>query len=96
MELAVAAWRLVLAGRFRLLERWCTFARGQQVIKVVTEDTWRQVSAASCCGWMHRAHDYRKSAGWCAKRKRRVVLMGGCGRRFCVECGRWRAGHGVA
>ncbi|KAG2452613.1 hypothetical protein HYH02_002850 [Chlamydomonas schloesseri] len=43
MELAVAAWRLVLAGRFRLLERWCAFARGQHAIKVVTEDTWRQV-----------------------------------------------------
>ncbi|PNW74657.1 hypothetical protein CHLRE_12g488250v5 [Chlamydomonas reinhardtii] len=43
MELAVAAWRLVLAGRFRLLERWCTFAAGQQGTKVVTEDTWRQV-----------------------------------------------------
>ncbi|KAG2446056.1 hypothetical protein HXX76_000658 [Chlamydomonas incerta] len=43
MELAVAAWRLVLAGRFRLLERWCAFAAGQQGTKVVTEDTWRQV-----------------------------------------------------
>ncbi len=44
MELAVCAWRAVLAGRFRLLERWCAFAGGSGM-RVVSEDTWRQVGA---------------------------------------------------
>ncbi|KXZ49891.1 hypothetical protein GPECTOR_19g342 [Gonium pectorale] len=42
MDLAVAAWRLLLPGRFRLLDRWCAFAAASQS-RVVTEDTWRQV-----------------------------------------------------
>lgn len=40
---AVGAWRLVLAGRFRLLEPWCNFISGHTRTTVVLEDTWRQV-----------------------------------------------------
>ncbi|GLI58900.1 hypothetical protein VaNZ11_000681 [Volvox africanus] len=42
MNVAVAAWRLILPGRFRLLERWCSFAAASSVL-VVTQDLWRQV-----------------------------------------------------
>ncbi|GLC44175.1 hypothetical protein PLESTB_000900200 [Pleodorina starrii] len=42
MDVAVAAWRLVLPGRFRLLERWCTFTAASSAV-VVTQDLWRQV-----------------------------------------------------
>ncbi|GIL70323.1 hypothetical protein Vretimale_3444 [Volvox reticuliferus] len=42
MNMAVAAWRLILPGRFRLLERWCSFAAASSVL-VVTQDLWRQV-----------------------------------------------------
>ncbi|EFJ50757.1 hypothetical protein VOLCADRAFT_57924, partial [Volvox carteri f. nagariensis] len=42
MSVAVAAWRLVLLGRFRLLDRWCTFAAASSAL-VVTQDLWRQV-----------------------------------------------------
>ena len=41
-ETAAAAWQLVLQGRFRLLDRWAAFVRGQRR-GVVTADTWRQV-----------------------------------------------------
>eukprot|EP00879_Flechtneria_rotunda_P030435 GHRR01033067.1.p1 GENE.GHRR01033067.1~~GHRR01033067.1.p1 ORF type:complete len:297 (+),score=124.65 GHRR01033067.1:203-1093(+) len=40
---AVAAWRLVLAGRFRLLERWCSYVTTHVKASVILEDTWRQV-----------------------------------------------------
>ena len=41
-ESALACWRLVLTGRFRLLDPWLDFvARSRR--PVVTEDTWRQV-----------------------------------------------------
>ncbi|GFR46496.1 hypothetical protein Agub_g8074 [Astrephomene gubernaculifera] len=42
MEQAVAAWRRIMVGRFRLLDRWSAFAAASQA-RVVTEDTWRQV-----------------------------------------------------
>ncbi len=40
----MAAWRLLLPGRFRLLEHWCDFvgARAAQ-LRVINEDQWRQV-----------------------------------------------------
>ncbi|KAF6254897.1 Cullin binding-domain-containing protein [Scenedesmus sp. NREL 46B-D3] len=40
---AVAAWQLVLCGRFRLLERWCSYVSTHHKANVVLEDTWRQV-----------------------------------------------------
>ncbi|EPS68299.1 hypothetical protein M569_06474, partial [Genlisea aurea] len=43
---AVTAWRLVLAGRFRLLNEWCNFVERSQRYNI-SEDTWRQVLAFS-------------------------------------------------
>ncbi|KAL2499934.1 protein of unknown function (DUF298) [Abeliophyllum distichum] len=45
---AVMAWRLVLAGRFRLIDQWCNFVEGNQRHNI-SEDTWRQVLAFSRC-----------------------------------------------
>ncbi|KAJ4707435.1 Defective in cullin neddylation protein [Melia azedarach] len=45
---AVTAWRLVLAGRFRLLNQWCDFVEKNQQHNV-SEDTWQQVLAFSRC-----------------------------------------------
>ncbi|CAN1322429.1 Defective in cullin neddylation protein AAR3 [Linum perenne] len=45
---AVTAWRLVLAGRFRLLNQWCDFVERNQRYNI-SEDTWRQVLAFSRC-----------------------------------------------
>ncbi|OMP05938.1 hypothetical protein COLO4_08441 [Corchorus olitorius] len=45
---AVAAWRLVLAGRFRLLNQWCEFVEKNQRHNI-SEDTWQQVLAFSRC-----------------------------------------------
>lgn len=40
---AVAAWRLLLCGRFRLLDRFCSFVTTHLKSTVILEDTWRQV-----------------------------------------------------
>ncbi|KAL0350882.1 UNVERIFIED_CONTAM: DCN1-like protein [Sesamum radiatum] len=45
---AVMAWRLVLAGRFRLLNEWCDFVEKNHRHNI-SEDTWRQVLAFSRC-----------------------------------------------
>ncbi|KAM7506766.1 hypothetical protein LguiA_017219 [Lonicera macranthoides] len=45
---AVMAWRLVLAGRFRLLNQWCDFVERKQRHNI-SEDTWRQVLAFTRC-----------------------------------------------
>ncbi|KAL6520395.1 hypothetical protein OROMI_032575 [Orobanche minor] len=45
---AVMAWRLVLSGRFRLLNQWCSFLEKNQRHNI-SEDTWRQVLAFSRC-----------------------------------------------
>ncbi|XP_017238103.1 defective in cullin neddylation protein AAR3 isoform X2 [Daucus carota subsp. sativus] len=45
---AVTAWRLVLAGRFRLLNEWCNFVEKHQRHNI-SEDTWRQVLSFSRC-----------------------------------------------
>lgn len=44
---ALAAWQLVLCGRFRLLERWCSYVSSHHKANVVLEDTWRQVRTAA-------------------------------------------------
>ncbi|XP_009628769.1 defective in cullin neddylation protein AAR3 [Nicotiana tabacum] len=43
---AVTAWKLVLAGRFRLLDHWCNFVEKNQRYNI-SEDTWQQVLAFS-------------------------------------------------
>lgn len=45
---AVTAWRVVLAGRFRLLNQWCSFVEGHQRHNI-SADTWQQVLAFSRC-----------------------------------------------
>ncbi|KAJ4960444.1 hypothetical protein NE237_020354 [Protea cynaroides] len=45
---AIAAWRLVLAGRFRLVNQWCEFVEKNQRHNI-SEDTWQQVLAFSRC-----------------------------------------------
>ncbi|CAA0384054.1 unnamed protein product [Arabidopsis thaliana] len=45
---AITAWKLVLAGRFRLLNRWCDFIEKNQRHNI-SEDTWQQVLAFSRC-----------------------------------------------
>eukprot|EP00195_Chlamydomonas_chlamydogama_P011320 CAMPEP_0202897888 /NCGR_PEP_ID=MMETSP1392-20130828/6541_1 /ASSEMBLY_ACC=CAM_ASM_000868 /TAXON_ID=225041 /ORGANISM="Chlamydomonas chlamydogama, Strain SAG 11-48b" /LENGTH=294 /DNA_ID=CAMNT_0049583653 /DNA_START=176 /DNA_END=1058 /DNA_ORIENTATION=+ len=44
IETAIAAWQLVLAGRFRLLSAWCDFLwQKHSTVRVINEDQWRQV-----------------------------------------------------
>lgn len=45
---AITAWRLVLAGRFRLLNQWCCFVEEHQRHNI-SVDTWQQVLAFSRC-----------------------------------------------
>ncbi|KAI9153506.1 hypothetical protein LWI28_012446 [Acer negundo] len=45
---AVVAWRIALAGRFRLLNQWCDFVEKNQRHNI-SEDTWQQVLAFSRC-----------------------------------------------
>ncbi|KAL9391770.1 hypothetical protein Peur_015690 [Populus x canadensis] len=45
---AVTAWKLILAGRFRLLNQWCDFVQEYQRHNI-SEDTWQQVLAFSRC-----------------------------------------------
>ncbi|XP_062186842.1 defective in cullin neddylation protein AAR3-like isoform X1 [Phragmites australis] len=48
IQRAVAAWRIVLNGRFRLLDRWCNFVEKYQRHNI-SEDTWQQLLAFSRC-----------------------------------------------
>ncbi|KAL5198297.1 hypothetical protein ABZP36_001809 [Zizania latifolia] len=48
VQRAVAAWRMVLNGRFRLLDRWCNFVEKYQRYNI-TEDAWQQLLAFSRC-----------------------------------------------
>ncbi|KQK15075.1 uncharacterized protein LOC100832928 [Brachypodium distachyon] len=48
IQKAVAAWRIVLNGRFRLLDRWCNFVEKYQRHNI-SEDAWQQLLAFSRC-----------------------------------------------
>ncbi|KAK3127790.1 hypothetical protein QOZ80_7AG0578470 [Eleusine coracana subsp. coracana] len=48
IQKAVTAWRIVLNGRFRLLDRWCNFVDKYQRHNI-SEDTWQQLLAFSRC-----------------------------------------------
>ena len=49
VDVALQVWQLVLAGRFRLLDRWCEFVQGRSTdVRVISEDQWRQVRARGC------------------------------------------------
>eukprot|EP00798_Chlamydomonas_sp_ICE-L_P014499 gene14499-20525_t len=46
IDVALAAWRLLLQGRFRLLDQWCDFVSAEErkgAVKVINEDQWRQI-----------------------------------------------------
>ncbi|XP_004491813.1 defective in cullin neddylation protein AAR3 isoform X2 [Cicer arietinum] len=45
---ALAAWKLVLNGRFPLLRPWCDFVEKNQRYNI-SEDTWQQVLSFSLC-----------------------------------------------
>ncbi|KAJ0245407.1 Defective in cullin neddylation protein [Hirschfeldia incana] len=45
---AITAWKLVLVGRFRLLNHWCDYIEKNQRHNI-TEDTWQQVLVFSRC-----------------------------------------------
>ncbi|XP_058736407.1 defective in cullin neddylation protein AAR3 [Vicia villosa] len=45
---AVTAWKLVLNGRFPLLQPWCEFIEKNQRYNI-SEDTWQQVLSFSLC-----------------------------------------------
>ncbi|CAH1450066.1 unnamed protein product [Lactuca virosa] len=45
---AIIACKLVLSGRFQLLNQWCSFVEKNQRHNI-SEDTWRQVLAFSRC-----------------------------------------------
>ncbi|XP_078160066.1 defective in cullin neddylation protein (DUF298) [Carex rostrata] len=45
---ALSAWRIVLYGRFRLLDQWCEFVQKYQKHNI-SEDTWQQLLAFSRC-----------------------------------------------
>lgn len=45
---AIGAWKLVLRGRFRLLNQWCNFLEEHHKHNI-TEDTWHQLLAFSRC-----------------------------------------------
>ncbi|XP_026381272.1 uncharacterized protein LOC113275911 isoform X2 [Papaver somniferum] len=45
---AITAWKLVLSGRFRLLNQWCDFVEKHQRHNI-SEDTWHQILAFSRC-----------------------------------------------
>jgi DCN1-like protein 1/2 len=48
IQRAVAAWKIVLNGRFRLLDRWCNFVDKYQRHNI-SEDTWQQILDFSRC-----------------------------------------------
>ena len=54
VQRAVTLWQQLLDGRFRLLRRWCRFV-AQSGPHMISEDTWRQVSARSRLD-MHGSH----------------------------------------
>ncbi|URE36563.1 hypothetical protein MUK42_15496 [Musa troglodytarum] len=45
---AITAWRLILNGRFRMLDQWCNFVEKHQRHNI-SEDTWQQLLAFSRC-----------------------------------------------
>lgn len=47
VPVAITAWRELLSGRFRLLDRWCAYMTDLYKALVVTEDTWVQVGCSS-------------------------------------------------
>ncbi|XP_047311362.1 defective in cullin neddylation protein AAR3-like [Impatiens glandulifera] len=60
---AVCNWRLVLAGRFRLLNQWCDFVEKNHRHNI-SMDTWREVLAFSCCFADESFEGYDPEGSW--------------------------------
>ncbi|XP_038890439.1 DCN1-like protein 2 isoform X3 [Benincasa hispida] len=92
VSMAVRAWRLVLNGRFRLLNQWCDFVENNQRHNI-SEDTWQQVLAFSRC--VHEnLEGYDPEGAWpvliddFVEHMYRFVCGGFYGfNKFEVECG---------
>ncbi|KAF5735545.1 hypothetical protein HS088_TW15G01052 [Tripterygium wilfordii] len=86
---AVTVWRLVLAGRFRLLNQWCDFVEKNQRHNI-SEDTWQQVLAFSRC--VHEnLEGYDPEGAWPVLIDDFVEhmyrLLGSSDDAFCCNCG---------
>ncbi|GKU97197.1 hypothetical protein SLEP1_g10370 [Rubroshorea leprosula] len=87
---AVTAWRLVLAGRFRLLNQWCDFVEKNQRHNI-SEDTWQQVLAFSRCVY-ENLEGYDPEGAWpvliddFVEHMSRVSVLNGNDNIFC-SCG---------
>ncbi|KAI4346607.1 hypothetical protein L6164_007489 [Bauhinia variegata] len=62
VRMAVTAWKLVLAGRFALLDQWCDFVEKNQRYNI-SEDTWQQVLAFSW-GTHENLEGYDPEGAW--------------------------------
>ncbi|XP_015063647.1 DCN1-like protein 2 [Solanum pennellii] len=85
---AVTGWKIVLAGRFRLLDHWCDFVEKKQRYNI-SEDTWQQVLAFS-----RAVHEnlggYDREGAWPVLIDDFVEHMyrvGGVDNSFCCSCG---------
>ena len=58
VDRAVGLWRVILRGRFRLLDRFCHFVESSPRL-VINEDTWRQA-----CRELNRARLVRVAFWW--------------------------------
>ncbi|KAL5722833.1 hypothetical protein ACHQM5_006304 [Ranunculus cassubicifolius] len=86
VEKALEAWKLVLKGRFRLLNEWCTFVQKHQRHNI-SEDTWQQVLAFSRC--VHEdLEGYDPKGAWpvlideFVDHMHRITTSNGCSTRF--------------
>lgn len=83
VHVAIEAWRLVLAGRFRLLGPWLDFlSQERSSMRVVNEDQWRQVGGGAWgpCAYHARAMVARGNLvhpmlNWRRARARQVWLF---------------------
>lgn len=46
-DVAIQAWRLMLKGRYSLLEEWCVYVQDQYK-KPINKDTWEQFLEFTC------------------------------------------------
>ncbi|KAJ6835441.1 uncharacterized protein M6B38_331770 [Iris pallida] len=87
---AIAAWRLVLTGRFRLLNQWCSYVEEHQRHNI-SEDTWQQLLAFSRCV-NEDLEGYDPKGSWpvliddFVEHMYRISKCSSCGNRGC-SCG---------